>query len=136
MIPGMSLPHQFQNDLMKKLAVFLFLAFSCIVIPVKAGFTPLAGLSQGVHYSMETLVSGYSVGAEGSIVGHGAVPVLFSSSRVETLEEDEITGEVRIYTIDGLILRTIGDNSEIESLPAGLYIVREGRKVKKYFKSR
>ena len=118
---------------MKRLIFTLIVIIACFgTAPAFSGFTPVAGASGNISYSMETAVSGFSVGADGTTVCHGTVvsPAATGTGVSSTL--DIQTPAVSVYTLDGILIyhSECGD-FDPESLPAGLYLVRRGNSMQK-----
>ena len=125
------------NKMMKKIVVSLlsFLVGSGIASAL-SGFTPMAGTSGAGSFSMECAVSGFSVGADGTVVGHGAAVAPVAQGAGVDVAVAANPQTVSVYTVDGiLIFRSDCGEFEAESLPAGLYIICRGNSVEKFLKS-
>ena len=126
-----------QTKVMKKvvLSLAILLAGAGMAYPF-AGFTPLAGSAGGATFSMESAVSGFSVGADGTVVGHGSVVPPGPSSAGIALAPDSRQNGVRVYTVDGvLVYSSESDDCLPDFLPCGLYIVCRGNSVEKFLKT-
>lgn len=122
---------------MKKIIVsLLVLLGGSGIASALSGFTPLAGAVAGGSFSMESAVSGFSVGADGTVVGHGSAVAPLASGAGVDAAFDTNSETVSVYTVDGILVCR-SDNGEIDfdSLPAGLYIVCRGNSVEKLLKS-
>lgn len=126
-----------QTKVMKKVVLSLLALFSGagVAFPF-AGFTPLSGSGANGSYSLETAVSGYSVGDDGTVVGHGSVVPPGPSEAGVALTFDARHKAVRVYTVDGvLVYRSESGDFNPDSLPCGLYIVCRGNSVEKFLKT-
>lgn len=104
----------------------------------QTGFTPLGGVSNGSSFSMESLVSGFMIASDGTVVAHGTVvsPGV-SDSGVERVSVGLFNYEwIQLFSIDGVELKKVkADVFDFEYLSPGLYIMRQGGIVKKIYKA-
>lgn len=120
---------------MKK-SLLLASVFSLFGMAASAGIVPFGGFDGSVNYTVEPVVSGFSVADNGTVMGLGAVvPSGNIPAGVDEIIMEGAQGPVEIFTIDGRLVR-VSTNGELDTdnLPAGIYVVRSGNSVSKIIK--
>lgn len=100
-------------------------------------FTALGGFGAGSTFAIETSVSGHVLASDGSAVHHGAMPLateVLSGIKAISAEYNN-DAPIYIYSLDGRFITSYAaDESDFETLNAGVYIVRQGSNARKIVK--